>query len=87
MGLDSVELLLSVEDTFQIKIPDRDAEKFLTVGELHEWVVSELIRLERSNVNRDIVFDILRSLICFQLGIKPEKVVPGANFIEDLSLS
>jgi len=87
MGLDSVELLLSVEDTFQVKILDRDAEKLLTVGDLHEWVVSELIRLERPNMNRDIVFDVLRNLICFQLGIKPEKVVSGASFIDDLGLS
>ena len=86
MGLDSVELILSVEDTFQVKIPDRDAEKLLTVGELHEWIVLELIRLERPNVNRDVVFDLLRNLICFQLGIKPEKVVPSASIVKDLGV-
>ena len=84
MGLDTVELILSVEESFEIEISNGVAERIQTVGDLHEFVVSELIRLERPNINRDIVFDILKNLICFQLGVKPEEVVPGAHFIKDL---
>ena len=83
MGLDTVELALSVEQVFQIDIPDSAAGEIRTVGDLHHFVVAELIRLNRPNVNSDIVFDLLRNLICMQLGVKPEEVVAGARFVED----
>lgn len=38
MGLDGVELIMKVEKTFGIHIPDREAEQILTVGDLHETV-------------------------------------------------
>lgn len=84
MGLDTVELVLSVEEVFGIEIPDTDAEKLVTVGDLHGYVVKTLFRLGRSNVNSDIVYDLLRNLISFQLGVKPEEVIPSARFIQDL---
>jgi hypothetical protein len=69
MGLDTVELVLAVEDVFGMEIPDEVAQHLATVGALHEFVVAELIRLERPNVNRDIVYDVLRNLICMQLEV------------------
>lgn len=79
-----MELILSIEDTFDIEISDAVAEKIYTVGDLHEFVFSELTRLERLNINREIVFDVLRSLVCSQLGVKPDEVVPSAHFVNDL---
>jgi hypothetical protein len=84
MGLDTVELVLAVEDVFQIEIPDATASGLYTVGELHEFIVAELIRLERPDVNPDIVFDLLRNVICIQLGVRWEEVVPTARFVQDL---
>ncbi len=85
MGLDTVELVLAVEELFEIEIPNECAEKLTTVGELHQFVVDELTRLERQNVNRDIVYDLIRNIVCIQLGVKPEKVIPGARFVQDLN--
>src|SRR5262245_25707207 len=42
MGLDTVELVIEVEEEFNIKINDRDAEKVLTVGQLHDYIVERL---------------------------------------------
>lgn len=42
MGLDTVELVIEVEEEFNIKIGDRDAEKILTVGQLHDYIVERL---------------------------------------------
>jgi acyl carrier protein len=42
MGLDTVELIMSVEEEFDITIEDTDAEKIGTVGLLHQYVLSRL---------------------------------------------
>ena len=86
MGLDAVELVLSVEKVFDIELPDEVAAKIFTVGDLHEYVFAELSRLGRPNLNRDIIYDLLRNVICFQLGVESERVVPNARFIQDLGL-
>jgi acyl carrier protein len=44
MGLDSVELVMEVEEAFGIRIPDADAEWIRTVGELYRYVLAELDR-------------------------------------------
>lgn len=37
-SLDTVEMIMEIEDEFGIEIPDEDAEKLLTVGEAIEYV-------------------------------------------------
>lgn len=78
---------MSVENLFKIEIPDEVAGRIRTVGDLHEFVVAELTRLDRPDVNRDIVYDVLRNLICHHLGVARERVIPSARFVEDLDLS
>ena len=41
MGLDTVELVMDVEESFGIEIPDDDAQKIITVGDLFEFVKSQ----------------------------------------------
>ena len=36
--LDAVEIIMAIEDTFGIEIPDEDAEKFQTVEDLVKYV-------------------------------------------------
>ena len=37
-SLDTVELVMSLEEEFEIEIPDEDAEKILTVGKALEYI-------------------------------------------------
>ena len=37
-SLDAVEIIMAIEDEFDIEIPDEDAEKFQTVGDLVRYV-------------------------------------------------
>ena len=41
MGLDTVELVLEVEEAFSIKLPDEEASNINTVGELYDCVLSK----------------------------------------------
>ena len=42
MGLDAVELVMEIEDEFEFQIPDADAEKIQTVGDLVDYVLNRL---------------------------------------------
>lgn len=37
-SLDLVDLLMSIEDEFEIEIPDEDVDKIRTVGELEKYI-------------------------------------------------
>ena len=37
-SLDAVEIIMAIEDEFDIEIPDEDAEKFQLVGDLVRYV-------------------------------------------------
>lgn len=41
-SLDIVELIMGIEEEFDIEIPDEDAEKLTTVGEAMDYVKSKL---------------------------------------------
>lgn len=38
MGMENVELMMSVEERFDLEIADEDAERFVTVGDLYEFL-------------------------------------------------
>lgn len=41
-SIDTVELILAVEDTYDIKISDKDAEDLKTVGDVVEFIEDHL---------------------------------------------
>jgi acyl carrier protein len=83
MGLDTVELVMAVEEEFELEIPDAAAEKMVTVGDMHAFLESELKRLGR-DLDPAQVFERMRSIIVRQLGVDPDEVVPSARFVKDL---
>ena len=49
MGLEGVELMMDVEDRFEIALPDSAMEQILTVGDLHAFLMDR-IRQQNSAV-------------------------------------
>ncbi len=41
-SLDTVELVMELEDEFEISIPDEDAEKIQTVGNAIDYITTKL---------------------------------------------
>jgi acyl carrier protein len=83
MGLDTVELVIRVEKEFDIEIPNADAARLVTVGDLQAYVVG-VLRRQGQIESADSVDARLRDIICDQLGVEPDDVVPSARFVDDL---
>ncbi len=47
MGLDTVELVMRIEETFDITIPDAEAEKIQTIGQLYHYLLARFHGEER----------------------------------------
>lgn len=86
MGLDTVELVMAIEEGFDLEIPDEKAAKIFTVGDMHAFLVSEFARRGRPALDEVGIYAKLRDIICHQTGVKPEDVVPNARFVQDLRL-
>jgi len=84
MGLDTVELVMAVEKRFAIEIPDKVAAQIATVGQLHQYIVTQLKTRDSLELTPDDIYKILTDLICHQLGVRREEVKPEAHFVNDL---
>ena len=77
MGLDGVELILAVEDAFQIHIADEEAGNVFTVGDLHNLVVSKLQGQDSKRCLTSAAFYRTRRGIIDMLGIDRREVRPA----------
>ncbi|MDD2217613.1 MAG: acyl carrier protein [Eubacteriales bacterium] len=41
-SLDAVEIIMAIEDEYEIEIPDEDAEKFQSIGDIVKFVEEKL---------------------------------------------
>jgi acyl carrier protein len=87
MGLDSVELVMAVEEEFGIQIANSEAEKILRVRDLHACIMRALqVSNPTAPIDEAVIWTRLREIVVEQLGVEPEEVVPNARFIEDLGM-
>jgi acyl carrier protein len=85
MGMDLVELVMEIEDDFQVSIPDEEAQLIRTVGELSEWLAREVSADSTpSSWTTDQLQAHLYQIIADQLGIRVEDIHPESRFVEDL---
>ena len=83
MGLDTVELILAVEDEFGIEIAEEAAMRLDSVGGMHDYIV-ETLRSRGTTVDEQEIWQRLRTVIVHQLGVRPEEVRRKAEFVRDL---
>ena len=83
MGLDTVELVIAIEQEFQIKIPNEDAAKLGVLGDLQDYVVHAI--RERGETPDELqVWERVKAVVVAQLGVRPEEVVRSAHVVKDL---
>jgi len=86
MGLDSVELLMSVEDKFGIRIEDSEAEKIYTVQNFVDCVYSKIITNPNEKCLTQIVFYRIRKAFR-NLNLTEQKIKPETKITELLTQS
>src|SRR5271170_7360885 len=93
MGMDAIEIVLEIEEAFDISIPDEVAEKIQTVGQLYDYVVEQTRGRPKGSADEapdrtDVcltaaTFYLLRREPCAKLGLDRRQVRPRTP-LEDL---
>ena len=85
MGLDSVELVMAIEDEFGICIRDEDAEKMLTPGHIADYVMNLVQTEGYSGCPSQIGFYRVRTALMNAFGLPRKAIRPDALMQELLS--
>ena len=82
MGLDGVELVLAVEEEFELVISDAEAENTTTPGKLTDLVYSKLRQSREDPCQSQQAFYILRKKLIDILGIRRDQIRPDTSLNE-----
>jgi acyl carrier protein len=82
MGLDSVEIVMKVEDAFDLAIEDTEAEKITTPGQLIELVMGKVGRTSHSACLTQRAFHRLRASLMNRFAMKRIQIRPETPLVE-----
>jgi acyl carrier protein len=85
MGLDTVELVMSFEEEFEIDIPDEIAQDLITVGAVVDYISAELVRRGRPRDPLDIFLRVRKRTVDVA-GVDPRTITRSTKFVDDLNL-
>lgn len=90
MGLEIVEVIMRVEEEFDIEIPDEEAETLNTVGLLYQCVLSKLAdKAAATGLSQLVpqeVWDALLIMLANELSVPLAKLTKDTDFVRDLNL-
>jgi acyl carrier protein len=75
-GLDSVELLLAIEEEFGVDIPDERAEKITTVGEMYDYLQARVSATPAVDCLTQKIFYKLRRALLATYKVKRSEITP-----------
>jgi len=78
-GLDSVELVMGIEEEFGLEIPDQDAEKLWTVGQTYEYLKRQLNIKSMDECLMQKYFYKLRKALINNFGIERLEITLDTN--------
>ncbi len=85
MGLDGVELVMAIEDEFNLEISEADGAHLISVGDTYNYVI-ESLQSRGETPDKEAIWLRLRGVIVEQLGVRPRQVVMTAEFVRDLGV-
>jgi acyl carrier protein len=87
MSLDTVELIMAVEKEFGMDIPNDDAAKLETVGQISTYIQSRLESNRAqplSEIEAAAHWERVKTIVVEQLGVEPKQVTREAHLVFDL---
>lgn len=89
MGLDSVEILMEIEDSFGIEIPQHEAERICTVGDLYNAVWQKLegkYSDKDTGTSRQEMEMNINLIIADMAGLELEDITSDKKIADDLGI-
>ena len=83
MGLDVVELVMTIEEQYGFTISDADAREMRSVGDLHAYILDHAVPRPDSQET----WNWLRGMIERNFGVPAEKITPEAWVVRDLRIN
>jgi hypothetical protein len=83
MGLDVVELVMEIEEAFDIVIPDRDGERIRDLGDLYQFVLKQMGRRRGGPCLSSVTFYRVRRALVEAAGVERHGIAPQSR-LEDL---
>ena len=84
MGLGNLDLTLTVEKEFGIKIPDGDADRLMTVGSVIDYVIEKTGWLSREPIAERIRYLAWQNAGTRSVARSPEQITEEMSFYNDL---
>jgi acyl carrier protein len=82
MGLDGVELVIEVEDSFGLTIPDHAAVKMESPGDIFDYIAATRFSLVAQGPLMQPLFHDLKRAIVSEFTVDPRKVRPKSSIVE-----
>jgi acyl carrier protein len=86
LDLETIELIMAVEEEFIIEIPDDRARRIASIGELRNVVMTELQRFDRRR-EADVVLDRISEIAANFAHVDRAGIGPDTTLAEDLGLN
>ena len=85
-GLDSVELVMAIEEEFGLEIPNEDAEKITTVGETYEYLRSKLNTTDSGECISQKIFYKLRRALIENFQVRRQSITPDTKMSDLITM-
>ena len=79
MGLDGVEIIMAVEEEFELVISDEEAGNVRTPGDLTDLVYSKLRKDRSDPCQSQHAFYVVRNVLIEELGVRRDQIKPYTN--------
>ena len=86
MGLETVELVMYVEESYGIDIKDEDANHLLTVQQLCDYIIDHAFEEDEKDTKSGAVFEFVKETLMERFNVPEKEITLEARFIEDLDL-
>ncbi|MDJ0612285.1 MAG: acyl carrier protein [Rhizobiaceae bacterium] len=84
MGLEHFELAMAIEEEFGVEVSDEDVEKFITVQDVVDFVLSKKQQSQKPNLDEAAIVSRTLYWVTELVCMKAQELKPTDRLIEDL---